>query len=260
MNQTNKNDKNYISLLLITKNEEENIKKHLNWLDKCKTINEVIIVDDNSTDDTTKILDKLKNKEVKIFNRGLNNNFSDQRNFGVIRTTNDWVFWIDADEEPSNKLIKFLNNFNFNQNKVFSFNRNDIFLGKELRYGETAYSTFTRLFNKNNGKFTGKVHEIWDTNQEVTETSLVIKHYSHSTLQSFLKKINFYTDIRAQELFESKTPVNLFQIICYPLGKFIQDYFFRLGLLDSTPGIIMALSMSFHSFLVRAKLWHLYQQ
>jgi hypothetical protein len=74
-----------------------------------------------------------------------------------------------------------------------------------------------------------------------------------------MEKINFYSDIRAHELFQQKIHTNLFQIVFYPLGKFLYNYIVRLGFLDSTPGIIMALSMSFHSFLVRAKLWHLWQ-
>ena len=263
MNQQNKKTtKQYISLLLITHNEEENIKKNFDWLDKCPEINEIVIVDNNSTDNTQKILKSLETKErkIEILNRGLENNFSTQRNFGLSKTSNNWILWLDADEKPNRQLINFLNNFNFKTNKAFSFKRNDTFLGHELKHGETANNIFIRLFNKNFGKFTGKVHEFWDTNQPIIKTNLIINHYPSQTLNQFLKKINFYTDLRAQELFEAKVKVNLFQIIFYPLAKFVQNYIFRLGFLDSTPGIIIALSMSFHSFLVRAKLWHLSQK
>jgi len=261
MNLKNKN-KPKISLLLCVKNEAENIKKNFDWLDSCKTINEIIVVDDNSTDDTKKLSEKLesKNRTVKIFDRELNNNFADQRNFGISKTTNKLVLWIDADEKPSNKLIVFLNNIDKHQYYNVSFKRDDIFLGKRLKHGETANLKFIRLFNKNYGFFTGAVHETWQSNENIIDKNLTIFHYSHKTLKSFIQKINFYSDIRAKELFEQKRYVSLFHIIVYPVGKFIDNYFFKLGFLDSTAGIIMALSMSLHSFLVRAKLWHLYQK
>jgi len=251
-----------ISLLLCTKNEEENISKNFDWLTSCKTINEIIVVDDDSTDNTVKLLEQLESKDikVKIFNRGLDGNFSDQRNFGISKSTNDFVLWLDADETPSTKLIGFLNNIDTHQYDNVSFKRDDVFIGHKLKHGETANLKFVRLFNKKYGKFVGAVHEIWQSNKNITDKNLIINHYSHQTLKSFIQKINFYTDIRAKELFDQKTPVSLIHIILYPIGKFINNYFFKLGFLDSTAGIVMALSMSFHSFLVRAKLWHLYQK
>jgi glycosyltransferase involved in cell wall biosynthesis len=251
--------KRHISILLLTKNEEKNLQTYWTWLDKSKTINEIIVVDNNSEDQTKEILKKLATKKikVKIFERGLENNFSDQRNFGINKTTNNWVFWLDADEKPSKSLIRFLNHIDKLEYKNYAFKRNDIFLGYELKHGETANQCFVRFFNKKYGRFTGAVHEIWQTPKEIKQEKLHIHHYPHKSLKSFIKKINFYSSIRAQELFDQNQKGSLFQIIFYSKAKFIQDYFLKLGFLDSTPGIIMALGMSFHSFLVRAKLWHL---
>ncbi|MFN4212849.1 MAG: hypothetical protein ACK4FL_02720, partial [Microgenomates group bacterium] len=47
----------------------------------------------------------------------------------------------------------------------------------------------------------------------------------------------------------------IFEIIFYPLGKFILNYFIYLGFLDGPAGFAYAFLMSFHSFLVRAKLY-----
>lgn len=252
---------NFISLILLTKNEQENLKNNFKWLDKCNTINEIIVVDDNSTDATIDVAKKLasKNRIVKIFSRGLDNDFSAQRNFAISKTSNDLILWLDADEYPDTKLIGFLNNINEHRFKNYSFKRQDIFLGHTLKYGETAYLIFTRLFNKKYGKFTGQVHEEWQTNKFIKETELIIHHNSHSTLKSFIEKIDFYSTIRSKELFKQKIKTNQFQIIFFPIGKFLQNYFFRLGFLDGTPGIIMALCLSFHVFLNKSKLWQLSQ-
>ena len=250
-----------LSLLLLTHNSSSNPKKLWTWLDKCLKINEIVAVDDNSTDDTVKILKSFESKDRKILiqSRGLANNFSDQRSFGLKYATNDWIFWLDSDELPSPELIKFLNHFEPQPNFAYSLPRLDHFLGRQLKHGETASLRFTRIFNKSHGKFLGTVHETWQTSDKIIFINHPIFHYSHPSFYSLMEKINFYSDIRAQELYRQKIHTNLFQIIFYPLGKFLYSYIVRLGFLDSVPGIVMALSMSFHSFLVRAKLWHLWQ-
>lgn len=249
------------SLLLLTHNESENIKKNFDWLDKCKSIKEIIAIDDNSTDDTVKQLEKLKSKhhQVKIFIKSLDNDFASQRNYGISKSKFNWLLSIDADEKPTKKLIRFLNHFDKHQYKSYAFKRDDIFLGQTLKHGENSRLYFVRLFNRKYGKFSGQVHEAWQSSQPIKKTNFAINHYSHQTVKSFIQKINFYTDIRSQELYHQKTKVNMFQIIFFPIGKFIQDYFLRLGFLDGTAGIIMALCMSFHVFLNKAKLWHLYK-
>jgi glycosyltransferase involved in cell wall biosynthesis len=256
------NIKPHLSLLLLTHNESRNLEKYWSWLSKCKAIKEIIVIDDNSTDDTIEKCQKLasKNRKVIIFNRKLNNNFASQRNFGVSKTNYNWIFWIDADEKPSKKLIRFLNHFDNHQYKNYAFKRQDIFLKHKLKYGETAHLSFIRLFNKKYGQFEGQIHENWDTNKIIKKTNLVIFHYSHSTVKSFIEKINLYSDIRANELFNLGKNTNILEIIFFPIAKFIQNYLLRLGFLDGTPGIIMALCMSFHVFLNKAKLWHLSKQ
>lgn len=251
-----------ISLLLLTHNESENLKQNFKWLDECKTINEIVVVDDNSTDNTIEVAKNLasKNRTVKIFTRGLAGDFASQRNFAISKTTNNLVFWLDADEYPSKKLIGFLNNIDKHRYNNYSFTRQDVFLGHILKYGETASLNFLRLFNKNFGKFDGQVHETWVSVKPDKETNLIIHHNSHKTLKSFMEKIDFYSTIRSQELFNQKVSTNLFEIIFFPIGKFLQNYIFRLGFLDGTPGIIMALCLSFHVFLNKSKLWHLSQQ
>ena len=251
-----------LSLLLLTHNESKNLEENFNWVKNCKTIKEIIIIDDNSTDNTQEIAKKLESAHriVKIYSHNLGNDFASQRNFGISKTSYNWVLTIDADEKPTKKLIRFLNHFDKNRYKSYSFKRQDIFLGHQLDHGENAFLNFTRLFNKKYGKFVGQVHENWQTNKETKHTKLVIQHLSHQTIKSCIQKINFYTDIRAQEMYSQKKRTNIFQIIFFPIGKFIDNYIIKLGFLDGTPGIIMALCMSFHVFLNKAKLWHLYRQ
>ena len=252
-----------LTLLLLTRNESENIKRNFSWLKDCPTINEIIVVNDESTDDTVKALKALKlpkTTKLSIFSHPLNQNFSTQRQFGVSKAKNDWILWLDADETPSTDLTAYLHKFDPQSEAAFQLSRTDYFEGKVLKRGETSTSFPVRIFNKKQGKFVGKVHEVWQPTTTAFSLKLAIFHHSHPDLKSFLEKINFYSTIRARELYDQKITVSAFEIIAFPLGKFIVNYGIKAGFLDGTPGIITALTMSFHSFLVRSKLWHLWQK
>ena len=62
---------------------------------------EVVVIDDNSSDDTVKIAEKLG---ATVYIRKLNSNFAQQRNFGLKKASGIWVLFVDADERISKNL------------------------------------------------------------------------------------------------------------------------------------------------------------
>lgn len=250
-----------LSAVVIVKNEEKNIVDCLDCLGFC---DEIVVVDDYSSDRTPEILEGVskENSKIKIFKRKLDNNFSAQRNFGVEKTTGDWVLFIDADERVSYELATEIKE-NVTPNTEyggFLVPRIDHMWSKQLRYGETGSIKLLRLFNKNKGNLKGVVHEIWETKSKVGSLISPIMHYPHPTISEFLREINFYSELRAQELYKQKIKSNFLTIILYTKGKFFFNYFLKLGFLDGTAGIVHAIMMSMHSFLVRGKLWQLWQK
>jgi len=253
---------NNLSLLLLTKNEQENLKEWGTWIHKLSTVNEIVVIDDESTDDTIKILKSLetKNLKVNIFKRKLDNNFSEQRNFGLSKCQNDWVFSLDADEIPTEKTINYINNLSLKNSQNYSFKRNIVYLNHPISHGQCLDDKPIKIFNRNEGKFLKPVHEIWQSSSNTINTQQIILHYSIKNLAAFLQKINFYSSLRAQELFIQKHHPSLWEIIAYPKFKFLDLYILKFGFLDGVPGIILSLSLSLNSFLIRAKLWHLSQK
>ncbi len=247
-----------ITLTILTKNEEKNLENCINSFKDVQRISQILVIDDNSTDQTREI---AKNLGAKVIKRGLDNDFSSQHNFVNKNTKNNWILSIDADERSTPSLVKFLNKVDLEtQIKSYSFYRSDLFLGRKLKHGENATNRFIRLFDKRYGKFHFPVHETWVTNKPVQNTNHTIDHKPDRDISSFLKDINEYTDLRSNYLFKSKKRSSLIDIIIYPSIKFLYNYILLLGFLDGMPGLIMALGMSLHSFLVRSKLWHLNQK
>ena len=253
-----------ITAVVLTKNEEKNIQRCLKSIDFC---DEIIIVDDYSTDNTKDQISKIKNQNdklnIKIFEKHLNKDFASQRNFGSSKATNDWILFIDADEEISQTLKKEIISLfhgSIISKDSFYLRRRDYFWEKELKHGEVGHIRqigLVRLIQKNSGKWLGSVHEVFHTANNPGRLKGYLDHYPHATLKEFINDINYYSTIRSEELFNRGTKTNIFEIVIFPFGKFIYNYFLNFGFLDGPAGFTYAFMMSFHSFLVRTKLYQL---
>lgn len=250
-----------ITAIILTKDEEENIVDCIESVLFCQ---EIVVIDDNSTDRTQELVNKFSKSypKIKLFTRKLNRDFSAQRQFGIEKSKFDWILFVDADEKITEELaIEIQEKIEENKSlSGFLIKRVDFMWGRQLNHGETGNIKLLRLFNKNDGKLIGKVHEKWQTKKPVESLEHPILHYPHPEISEFLNEINFYTDLRADELYKAGEKSNSFSIVAYPFAKFIKNYILKLGFLDGMPGLIHALLMSFHSFLVRGKLWFLWQR
>lgn len=221
---------------------------------------EILVIDDSSTDQTKVIAEAAG---AKVYSHMLQNDFSAQRNFGLTKAQSEWMLFVDADEIISEALAGEMQlriaNDELGVNGYF-VKRIDSMWGKQLRYGEMGNITLLRLAKRGAGKWEGKVHETWKVRGNINKLQNSILHYPHQNIAEFLREINYYTDLRAQELYAKKIKAKWWDIVLYPKGKFFINYFLRRGFLDGMPGLMVALLMSFHSFLVRGKLWILWER
>ena len=245
------NNKSMISAVVLTKNEEKNLKDCLESLSWC---DEIIVVDDYSTDKTVAIARRLG---AKVYQRHLAGDFATQRNFGLNKAKGDWVLFLDADERITPSLREELTTYNLEQTNYSGFylKRKDWFGGRWLKHGETANVRLLRLAKKEAGRWRRKVHEVWGVKGKIGELKNPILHYPHPTISDFLKQINFYSTLHAEAQKKERARPSLRRIILNPVGKFFQNYIWRRGFLDGEAGLIVALMMSFHSFLAQGKLY-----
>ncbi|MBI3289958.1 glycosyltransferase family 2 protein [Candidatus Microgenomates bacterium] len=250
-----------ISAVILTKNEEKNIERCIQSVSFC---DEIVVVDDYSTDKTLELIKKSKiknqndNLKFKIFERELNGDFAAQRNFGLSKAKGDWVLFVDADEIVSLELADEITNYLSlitNHLSGFFLKRHDNMWEKELKYGDLRNFKELRLAKKTAGKWSRKVHEVWGVKGKIGEMDNPLIHYAHPNLWVFTSKINFYSTLHAEQKFEDGEKLSLLKIILWPKLKFLKDYFLKLGFLDGTEGLVLAVMMSFHSFLAWSKLW-----
>ena len=242
-----------ISAFVLSHNDQDSIARTLKSLIWC---DEIVVIDDFSTDATVSIVRKYT---PNVYEHHLNDDFAAQRNFALTKVKGEWVFFVDSDEVVSDDLAKEIQESLEIDCDGFYLRRQDWLFGKQLRHGETGKVRLLRLAKKKAGTWERAVHEVWNVCGIIVELSHPLDHFPHPDVAQFIDEINRYSTINARYLYAQNVHVSWWHIIAYPKVKFFVDYFWYLGFLDGTAGAVVALMMSFHSFLTRAKLyllWH----
>lgn len=202
----------------------------------------------------------MENLTIITLNQPNITDFSAARNAELAKVKTPWVLFLDSDETLTPELESEIKTaITSDQYHAYYLHRLDTFFSRELKHGETASAKFLRLARRDFGKWVRPVHETWVGTGKIGILTNPIIHHAHPSISSFLAKINTYSTLDAQYRYEQGVKSDLFKIWFYPIAKFKWNYIFKLGFLDGVPGIIMAIMMSFHSYLTWTKLyllWH----
>ena len=234
----NKDKRNKLSVLILTKNEKDNVDA---LMENTSFADEIIFVDAYSTDGT---VEKIKAHKTAILKQNKFKNFSLQRNFALAECTYDWVLFLDADERITEilrmEIIKVLDNPD--DTTVYGFFRKFYFKNKHLKYGGYQSDKVYRLFNRNYALYDQSkfVHETLDTKCSKKLLKGKLDHFSYTSSESYREKLILYAKLRAKELFLKKTDPNWYHFYIKPFVRFINHFILRLGLLDGRKGFIMA--------------------
>mgnify|MGYP003972889417 CR=1 FL=1 len=210
----------------------------------------IIIHDSNSPYDSPK-----STKSVEVITKPLSS-FATQRNFAIGKAKTDWVLFVDSDEIISSSLrLEIKKTIKRDDYQGYYLPRQDIILGQTLKYGETGSIKLLRLAKKSAGKFSRSVHETWNIKGRVGELTSPILHLKKEFTNPFLGKISQYGLLDSKELVSENKPFSFFRFLFFPIGKFINNYIMRRGLLDGLLGLFHAYMMSVQSLSVRVFQW-----
>lgn len=224
---------NKISVVIITGNEENNIKdclKSVSWAD------EIIVVDSESNDETVIIAKEFTDK---VFIKKWEG-YANQKNYTLSLAKNEWVLSLDADERISEELAKEILNSDLNRYEGYYIKRDNYFLGKLIRGGGWGNDMQLRLFKKSvTGLSSRMVHEKFVVKGSTSTLKNSFKHYSYKNLKDAFIKINNYSTLEAIEKADKKT-VNIFSLIVSPPIYFIHHFILRKGFIDGIYGLIIS--------------------
>jgi len=202
----------------------------------------------------------IKNLTIVTIKKPFIKDFAKERNQAMKNLKTRWVLFVDSDEEISKELLKEIKQAIKNNQYNYQLKRQDWFLNRKLRFGETSKVRLTRLVQKRTGQWQGKVHETFKSKLAIKTLKHPLIHQRNINISQFLDRLNSYTDIRVKELLQQNQSFSLFQLLFYPPLKFIHNYIFKLGFLDGLPGFVIAFLMSLHSLFIRIKLYEAQKQ
>jgi len=226
---------NKLTALIITLNEEKNIRDLMHNLDFA---DEIIVVDSFSTDKTLEILKEFSN--VNVYQHVFNN-FSEQRNIAIDYATNEWVLFIDADERISDDLKQEIQDIlRLNDTKRgYYLKRKFYFFNEPVHFSGLQSDKNLRLFRKKNTQYHGIVHEKLNFNENVGVLNNYLIHYSYAHHQHFKDKVFYYNRLKAIEKLNNGYKPNSVLAVMHPAYTFLNRYLFRLGFLDGKKGFII---------------------
>lgn len=244
-----------ISAVVITKNEGQIIEQFLAQL---SFVDQIVLVDSGSQDDTVAKAQKFKN--VTVFTRAFDN-FSAQKNFGIDKVENEWVLFFDPDEEVVPAIQQeILEAVAHGKKDAYYIRRQLYFMGKKIRFSGFQTDWVIRLGRKSACRYNGNlVHETMDVSGSTGKLKTRLPHHTYKSMPEYLAKLDQYSTLQAQMSFERGKKAGLLQLIWRPWYRFWHQYIIRLGILDGLPGYVLA-SINAHSVFKRYVKLYLLQR
>jgi len=250
LREKNLMEKIHLSVAVITKNEEDNL---YSGLESVAFANQIVIVDSGSTDRTLEIAAGLG---CEIYSEAWQG-FGQQKQSAIDKCRESWILVLDADERippETAEVIKKIVTGSASEDG-FSFPRKNFFQGRWIKHAGWWPDRIIRLFRRNAGHMTSAtVHEAVVLNGAAGNLAVPILHYTESRFSKIIQKIDRYSTLGAAEAFREGKTASVYSSFLRAFFTFMQDYFFRLGILDGHAGLTLAVTDSVNKFFKYAKL------
>jgi len=238
-----------ISFVILTKNEEKNIKRAI---ESIKDIaDEILVIDSGSTDKTIDIA-KSYGANV-IFNEWIG--YAAQKNFGISKAKNDIVFILDADEELSDELKNSLEYFLSSDYEVGIITRRTFYMGDFLKHIWND-EKLIRVFKKDVCKYSGDLHEkVICNHNRYYELKGYLNHYSFKSLKDQFERTLKYAKTSADIMCKNNKSFHVYNLILNPFWIFFKFFILKAGYKEGIKGFIIAFSGMFYVFMKYAFLY-----
>ncbi len=240
-----------LSGVIITFNEARNIEKCLQSL--INVVDEIVVVDSFSADDTKSICSKYNVKFIEQEFLG----YVEQKNFALTQTSHNFIVSLDGDEALSETLQKSIIELKSNwKYDGYYCNRFNNFCGQWIKYSDWYPNKKLRVFDKRKAQWRGyKIHEYIKINKN--KKGFLKGDILHRTYQSYSEfnlKTEYFSSISARSYYDLGKKAPFWKIIFNPTWAFFKAYFLRFGFLDGLNGLVICIQTANITFLKYIKL------
>ncbi|MCM8787684.1 MAG: glycosyltransferase family 2 protein [Candidatus Omnitrophica bacterium] len=244
-----------ISAFLVVRNEGKNIERALKSLNFC---DEIIIIDQKSTDDT---VEKSKKYTKKIYCDKEWGYCEPSRILGEKLCKGEWILNIDADEEVTYELKKeILKAIKKDEKDVYGLKRLIFYLGHPLKHLSRTNEEkgVFRLHKKNAVKYSKVLHTdaIPRKGARIGILNNPLNHYPFCSFEQHAQKIKRYAKVIANTNKKYNSfPRKYFGIFYLPIFYFAYHYVYKKGFLDGLWGLIFCLNIFVYELLIYKYIW-----
>lgn len=243
-----------ISVVLLTRNEELNIK---DCLRSCDFAQEFIVVDDGSTDKTVEIAQELG---AKVFNRSLAGDWGAQKTFAMQQASQPWLLLIDADERVSSELQDSIHQAlsDSKQKRAYMIQRENHFVSGSATHGCLRPDWVLRFLPREGASSIGKVHESIESPFPRDRLSGRLIHFTYRNWDAYYRKIDLYSRLAADKYLDEGRNCYFFRdVVLRPLWAFFKVYFINRGFLDGKLGFIFSMNHYFYTMAKYVRYYYL---
>jgi glycosyltransferase involved in cell wall biosynthesis len=246
-----------ISVVAISKNEEREMPSFLAHL--LPWVDEIIIVDDESTDNTVAIA-RATGPKVRVIEQPMNPEygFAGQRNRGIEEATSDWLLHMDMDERVPPKMAAEIQQAISDPAKdAYFYRRLNFFLHRPIKGGGWNQWNSVHLARRGMHRFQNPIHEqciVQIPSTRIGQLEQRMWHLNDENYRERMRKSFQYCQIEAEKLMQRRK-VHWYHLILVPLWVFAKVYIAKLGFRDGTPGLIIALHGACANFRTYALIW-----
>lgn len=224
-----------LSCCIITQDEGDRIRRCIEAARD--VVDEIVIVDSGSTDDTVEI---AKSLGAKVFFNAWDG-YGPQKRHAEDCASNDWILNLDADEILTPELareIKALMASPEGLLPAYRFRQVTVYPGHERPRLWADYHNYVRLYDRRRVRFReSRVHDTVDTGDyPVGQLSGIAWHYSWRTIDHVRAKLERYTDLQAKELKKPRWQILARLPFEYPI-LFFRYYFLRRNFTGGLVGL-----------------------
>ncbi|MBI3601333.1 MAG: glycosyltransferase family 2 protein [Candidatus Omnitrophica bacterium] len=244
-----------LSIIIIAKNEQERIKDCLESVHGWA--NEIIVVDDHSTDQTRSMAAAYTDK---IFQRAMDLE-GRQRNFAVSHASNDWVMMLDCDERPTPELKGEIEDLlGHPPEKIVAFWIPQIcFLGDvHIKYGGWS-NPHIRLYHKKYVTWSEAACDVVHPGVRVApgyggaNLKQALIHYNYKNVEDVIRKTNRLTTLEAIKWHLDGRKMTQGRAMWRTVDRFFRRYVGRKGYKDGYYGLVLAVFSAVYEFAAYSK-------
>ena len=241
-----------ITCAMLAKNAERRLK---DVLDALAPFDEVLLLDNGSTDRTAEIAAQYPN--VSICRHTAFDGFGNMKNRAATLARNDWIFSIDSDEIPTPELIAAIRTADLGQpENIYRISRLNHYRGRPVSGCGWSPDIIPRLYNRTFPRFSDRaVHEavIIPPNARTATLSGSLKHYSFDSAEGLIAKMQQYSTLFAEQYAHQKRS-SAPSALLHGIGSFIKSYLFKRGWQHGADGLTISLSQGAGAYYKYAKL------